>query len=223
MTADLLTRAPRTNPADGPSPPRERRGSRWRLLGGVLVVAASMAGFVAWNVSATDTTAVLAVARPVPMGQTLTAADVQVVDVRLALGVELVPASEVGSVLGRPAAVSLSQGALLAPGQVGPAAVPTAGEVLVAVQVPLPPAGLSAGSRVRVLVTPTGTTGGATGAGGEPVVVSASSSATVVELGPVDGNGARVVSLLLAAGDGESVATAAAVGRVVLVVEAAGG
>jgi hypothetical protein len=182
-----------------------------------------MAGFVAWNVSATDTTAVLAVARPVPMGQTLTAADVQVVDVRLALGVELVPASEVGSVLGRPAAVSLSQGALLAPGQVGPAAVPTAGEVLVAVQVPLPPAGLSAGSRVRVLVTPTGTTGGATGAGGEPVVVSASSSATVVELGPVDGNGARVVSLLLAAGDGESVATAAAVGRVVLVVEAAGG
>ncbi|MGH3683069.1 MAG: SAF domain-containing protein [Natronosporangium sp.] len=221
MTADLLTRAPRTNSADGSLPPAGR-GRRWRLLAGVLVVAASMAGFVAWNVSATDTTPVLAVARPVSMGQVLTSADVRVVDVRLAPGVAVVPAGEVGSVVGRPAAVSLSPGGLLAPGQVGPAAVPAAGEVLVAVQVPLPPAGLAPGSRVRVLVTPTGATGGATGAGGEPVVL-ASAAATVVELGPVDGNGALVVSLLLRVGDGEPVATAAAVGRVVLVVEAAGG
>jgi hypothetical protein len=221
MTADLLTRAPQTNPAGGGSAP-VGWGRRWRLLAGVLVVAASMAGFVAFNISATDTTGVLVVARPVPMGQPLSAADVQVADVRLAPGVEAVPASAIGSVVGRPAAVALSPGALLAPGQVGPVAVPTAGQVLVAVQVPLPAAGLAAGSRVRVLVTPTGP-GAASGAGDEAVVVLASAVATVAELGPVDGNGARVVSLLLRAGDGQPVATAAAVGQVVLIVEAAGG
>jgi hypothetical protein len=180
-----------------------------------------VAGFVAFNTAATDTTPVLMVARPVPMGQPLSSGDVQVVDVRLAPGVEAVPAAELGLLVGGPpGGGAASPGALLTRAHVGPAAVPAAGEVLVAIAVPLPPAGLAAGSRVRVLVTPGGTGGAAAdGQGG----VLASASATVVDVGPVDGSGGWVVSLLLRPTDGEQVATAAAAGRVSLVVQAGAG
>lgn len=218
MTTATLAGAPETAVRGGGTPPAGRR-SRWRLLAGVMVVLASVSGFVAFNTMATDTTRVLMVARPVPMGQPLSTGDVQVVDVRLAPGVEAVPAAELGLLVGRPAAVPLEPGALLTRAQVGPPAVPAAGEVLVAVAVPLPPAGLGAGSRVRVLVTPGGTGGAAEGQGG----VLASASATVVDVGPVDGSGGRVVSLLLRPTDGEQVATAAAAGRVSLVVQAGAG
>lgn len=219
MSTATLAGVPETALRRAGTPPVGRR-SRWRLLAGVMVVLASVAGFVAFNTVATDTTPVLMVARPVPMGQPLSSGDVQVVDVRLAPGVEAVPAAELNLLVGRPAAVPLEPGALLTQAHVGPAAVPAAGEVLVAEAVPLPPSGLGAGSRVRVLVTPGGT-GGAAAEGQGAVLASA--TATVVDVGPVDGSGGRVVSLLLRPSDGEQVATAAAAGRVSLVVQTGAG
>jgi Flp pilus assembly protein CpaB len=203
-----------------PASPGRRR---WRLLAGALVVAASAAGFVGFNTAAAGTTPVLVVARAVPAGQPVTAADLRVVEVRAAAGVEVVPQAGAGGVLGRPAAVPLVPGSLLSPGQIGPPALPPPGEVAIAVPVPLPPAGLAAGSRVRVLVTPAG--GGAAagaGTGGGVVLLTPAESATVAQVGQVDATGVRVVTLLLAAGVGEQVAAAAAAGRVSLVVEAVG-
>jgi Flp pilus assembly protein CpaB len=219
----MLTRASESSLGEPAMPPVGRR-NRWRLLAGVLVVLASVAGFVAFNTVAADTTPVLVVARPVPMGQPLTRADVRVVDVRLAPGVEAVPAGEVDLVLGRPAAVPLSAGVLLTREQVGPAAVPRSGEVLVAVSVPLPPPGLAAGARVRVLVGPAGGAAGAAASGdGGLGALLASATATVAEVGPVDGTGGRVVALLLVSADGERVVTAAMRGQVSLVLEAGAG
>jgi hypothetical protein len=190
----------------------------WRLLVVVLVVVvASAAWFVLYH-EASATSPVLVVARPVPVGQPVDAADVQVVELRVPAGLEVVLQERAEVVFGRPAAVPLVPGALLAPGQVGPAALPRAGEVAVAVLVWLPPAGLAAGSRVRVLVTGTVDTAGGSGLG-EP---AASQSATVLEVGPLVATGARVVTLLLPDRAGDRVAAAAVAGRVALLIEAVG-
>jgi hypothetical protein len=206
-------------------PPTAAGRRSWRLLVVVLLVVAVAAAacFVLYR-EASTTSPVLVVARPVPVGQPVDAADVQVVELRVPAGLEVVLLERAEVVFGRPAAVPLVPGALLAPGQVGPAALPRPGEVAVAVLVWFPPAGLAAGSRVRVLVTGTGTGTGAGGAAGgsgqmEP---AASQSATVLEVGPLVGTGARVVTLLLPERAGERVATAAVAGRVALLIEAVG-
>jgi hypothetical protein len=204
------------------APPVGRR-NRWRLVAGALVVVAAAAGFAWYGTAAADLSPVLVVTRPVALGAPVTAGDIGVAEVRLGPGVQAMPGSQAGAVVGRPAAVPLWPGMLLAPEHVGPAAVPAAGEVLVAVAVALPPAGLAPGSRVRVLVTPgDGTAAGAAGPvdGDTAGLVTPQASATVVEVGPADGSGARVVSLLLPDGDGDRVAVAAATGRVSLVSEA---
>jgi hypothetical protein len=216
MTATMMRDAD-AYPAS--APPAGRR-SRWRLVAGALVVVAAAAGFTAYGTAAAGTSPVLVVTRPVAMGAPLTAADVGVAEVRLAPGVRAVPGSQAGAVVGRPAALPLSPGMLLAPEHVGPAAVPAAGQVLVAVAVLLPPAGLAPGVRVRVLVTPGGGAGPV--GGGTAGLVTPAAEAAVVQVGPADGSGARVVSLLLSAGDGDRVAVAAAAGRVSLVAGAVG-
>jgi hypothetical protein len=80
----------------------------------------------------------------------------------------------------------------------------------------LPPAGLTAGSRVRVLVTPNSPGGDVL-----PAVLLPATSATVVAVGTPDGTGTRAVSLLLPAGVADDVAAAAAAGTVSLVLTAA--
>jgi hypothetical protein len=197
------------------------RGGRWRLVAGALVVVVSAVWFVVFHAAASEAEPVLVVARPVQVGQLIGAADVRVEQVMLPAGVASVSGSDVDLVVGRSAAVPLVAGMLLAPGHVGSGVVPAVGEVLVAVAVPLPPAGLAPGARVRVLVTPTAAAvADAAGVGSAGGLLSA--GATVVQVGAVDGVGVRVVSLSLPAADGEPVAAAAAAGRVSIVVEAAG-
>jgi hypothetical protein len=208
-------------------PPTAAGRRSWRLFVVVLlVVAVAAAACLVLYREASTTSPVLVVARPVPVGQPVDAADVQVVELRVPAGLEVVLLERAEVVFGRPAAVPLVPGALLAPGQVGPAALPRPGEVAVAVLVWFPPAGLAAGSRVRVLVTGTGTgtgagAGGAAGGSGQ-LEPAASQSATVLEVGPLVGTGARVVTLLLPERAGERVATAAVAGRVALLIEAVG-
>lgn len=211
--ASLLTRPPAAAAGtSGTAGPVGQRRHGWRLLAGALVTVAAAAGFALLHTVSDERAPVLAVARQVPAGEVITAADLRVVELRPEAGVAVVPAGRAGSVVGRVAAVPLLPGALLAPGQVGPVVVPGAGQVVVAVRVALPPAGLSPGSRVRVLVTPTSVTGGE-----PPALLARPVAATVVEVGAADGTGARTVSLLLAASAGDQVATAAAAGAVSLV------
>jgi hypothetical protein len=110
-------------------------------------------------------------------------------------------------VVGRTAAVPLAAGSLLTEGQVGPAAWPPTGQAVIAVPVKpgRAPAGLSAGSRVVVLVVPANGPGQETGknAGARRAVASVVS----VSAG-ADQVGNQFVTLLLSADAAETVASA---------------
>jgi hypothetical protein len=158
-------------------------------------------------------TPVLALARPVAAGQTISDADLAVVRVVPGAGMQFV--AEVGrsSVVGRTATVPLLAGSLLSPAQVGTAAWPPAGESVIAVPVAAGrlPTGLSTGSRVSVLVssseTPTAT--------GESVGTAV--AASVVAVLPPTAAGVTTVSLLLPSAHARQVAGSG--GEVVLVLE----
>lgn len=212
MSTATLTR-PQTDGVNASGPYGRRHG--WRLLVGAVVIVAATAGFGALYYASDTSTPVLVVAQPVAAGQVITAADLQTADVRAGAGVDAMPADQAGGVVGRAAAVPLVPGSVLSAGQVGPPAFPASGEAVVAVSVGLPPAGLTAGSRVLVLVTPSSP-------GGEvlPAALLPATAATVVAVGEPDGTGGQAVSLLVPAGVGEQVAAAAAAGTVSLVLTA---
>ena len=184
-----------------------RRAPRYLLVGVALMVVCSLL-FGLWALRVDPATSVLAVARPVPAGAAITEADLQVVRVVPDPGMAVVTEAERATVVGRTATVPLVAGALLAPGHVGAAKWPPAGESVVGVPVAAGrmPAGLSLGSRVSVLVP------GGDAAEVRPPVVSGS----VVAVEPPSVAGVSTVSLLLATDDALQVAAA---GEVVLILE----
>src|SRR2546423_7189108 len=149
-------------------PVLRRRISKARLLLAVgLVLACALTGvIVAQRVDVR--VPVLAAARAISAGQTVTAADVTTVKVAVEAGVATVPASQLSTVVGQVAAVPLVAGTLLSPAQFAGAVWPGSGEAVIAVPVKPGrlPSGLPAGVRVTVLVVPTGTPGGVAGTGG---------------------------------------------------------
>jgi len=186
-----------------------RRISKARLLLAVgLVLVCALAGVVvAQRVDVR--VPVLAAARAISAGQTVTAADVMTVKVAVEAGVATVPASQISTVVGQVAAVPLVAGTLLSAAQFAGAVWPGSGEAVIAVPVKPGrlPSGLPAGARVTVLVVPTGTPGGAGGGqGGQPQVEKA--TATVVSAEPAtDQSGTTVVTLVLSAADATRIAS----------------
>jgi hypothetical protein len=190
-------------------PVLRRRISKARLLLAVgLVLVCALAGVVvAQRVDVR--VPVLAAARAISAGQTVTAADVMTVKVAVEAGVATVPASQISTVVGQVAAVPLVVGTLLSAAQFAGPAWPGSGEAVIAVPVKPGrlPSGLPAGARVTVLVVPTGTPGGAGGGqGGQPQVEKA--TATVVSAEPAtDQSGTTVVTLVLSAADATRIAS----------------
>src|SRR5437762_68664 len=183
-------------------PVLRRRFSKARLLLAVaLVLACALAGvMVAQRVDVR--VPVLAAARAIGAGQTVTAADVTTVKVAVEAGVATVPASQLSTVVGQVAAVPLVAGTLLSPAQFAGAVWPGSGEAVIAVPVKPGrlPSGLSAGAHVTVLVVQTGSPGGVTGIssgqGGQSQVEKA--TATVVSVqAAADQSGTTVVTLVL--------------------------
>lgn len=172
-----------------------QRRSLVRLAAGVGVAAVSAGVFaIVWG-HAGDRVRVLALARPVVLGQVLGEGDVKVVELPADSGVAMLPASERGQVVGRPVTASLADGTLLAPVQVGGAAV-ALGQAQVSVLVKeghFPPS-LAAGDAVSVQDTGSSGSAAAAKSGGGGV------QATVVDVRPAsdsaDGAGAVVVTLL---------------------------
>lgn len=195
-----------------------RRAPRHMLVGVALMVVFALL-FGLWALRTDPASPVLAVARAVPAGATITDADLQVVRVVPDPGMEVVGQAERGTVVGRTATVPLVEGSLLAPGHVGAAAWPAAGESVVGVPVAAGrmPAGLSAGSRVSVLVP---TDDEAAEAVDAQQVGPAVASGSVVSVEPPSAAGVSTVSLLMASPDGRRVAAA---GEVVLILEQPGG
>ncbi len=227
MTSVTASRPAANGQATAPAPaaPRPRRRN-WALsvIGGLVVVVCAVGFAVGWA-HAGDRRPVLALVRPVAAGELLTAADLAVVRAGVSGPVSLVPASQEPTMVGRPAAVPLPAGALLAPGDVG---LPVLGagqqELGVAVKPGQYPPDLSAGQTVSVLSTP------APAAAGSSASSSASSSAAALPVGqavvlavdPSTTAGVTVVELRLSGNAVPQVAAVAATGQISLATIAAG-
>jgi hypothetical protein len=181
-----------------------------RVLLGVVLVLLTVVVFWQVDLRAHAGESFLAVVRPVATGEVIADADLDVVRVADTSGLALLRADQRGEVVGRTAAVPLAAGSLLSSGQVGPSAWPPAGQAVIALPVKpgRAPAGLTAGSRVVVLVVPPANvaqgTGAASGASGTRRAV-----ATVVSVtAGADQAGGQLVTVLLAADAAEAVASA---------------
>lgn len=179
--------------------PRRRMDLPYVVLGLLLVVIGALAvtTIVLRN---SGRTPILVLARDVPAGQILTAADVRTELVAIGSGIAVVPASNSGSVVGRAAAGPLHAGHLLAPDDVGAQAWPPAGQAVLAFSLKpgnYPP-DLSAGARVAVLTAPPSGQAGTTQPARGTVGLAETPSATVLDVREdVGGLGSDVVTLLL--------------------------
>jgi hypothetical protein len=207
---------------------RRRRRLPFIALGGLLVIVCVL-GYAWGAVRLGDRIQVLAVARPVAAGQAITVDDVKEVSAAQDPAVPLILAGQASQVVGRTAVVPLVAGTLLTSSMVGDAAFPPSGKVTasLALKPGQYPESLASGARVAVYVTAT-----STGGDGQPAATSAAKSAGSApqELNAVvldvdlagDGQGSTVITLLLDASDGASLAAAPA-GGVVLMQTAPGG
>jgi hypothetical protein len=152
------------------SPVARRRQVPWILAGVVLVVGCALAFAVA-SVRMSSGDEVLAVARPVPAGQALTAADLRPVRVSRTAGLSPVLAGAEASMLGRPAAVALVPGTLLTSGDMGSASQGAAGTDVVAMA-------LKAGTFPPSLAGNTGPSSSDSARSGSPTSPSTGSWAT---------------------------------------------
>jgi hypothetical protein len=198
-----------------------RHRAPYLALGVLLVVACSVASVVV-SLRLTDRTAVLALARPVMVGQILSAQDLQQVTMSTDSGIDTVPASESAVVVGRPAAYNLPAGALLTPGLLGTPQVPPTGQAVAAVGLKpgqFPP-DLAPGTRVAVLVTPGGSV--TSGSTANPLSVTQAWTATVSSIDASPDQQTTVVSLQLADADARQLAIAPS-GQVSLIALSGGG
>jgi hypothetical protein len=182
-----------------------------------LVVAFSLA-FAVLALRADPAVGVLTVARPVPAGQPVAAADLAVVRVVPGAGLSVFTEAELPSVVGRTAAVPLVPGSVLSPSHLGAVDWPPAGESVVAVALPAGrvPAGLVAGSWVTLLLTSTAADAAEAGTSGRV-------PATVVQVAVPDASGSVAVSLLARSEDARLVAAAGSGGVSLLLEHPTGG
>ena len=157
-------------------------------------------------------TSVLIVAEPLAAGDVITADDLRSVPVAVSRGVDVIPASQISNVVGRPAALPLAAGSLLGSVDVGPAVFPPAGQAVAAVGLKsgMFPLHLAAGDKVQVvlpaqsgvLATPAPSSSSSASAA-QPLV------ATVTAVGRPDSQGGLVANLLMDSDGAAKVAAAA--------------
>ncbi|MFJ9179422.1 hypothetical protein [Streptomyces sp. NPDC102360] len=143
--------------------------------------------------------AVLALAHQVSVGQRLTVRDLREVNIASDDSLGTIKARFRSSVLGRPLASGLPEGALLTENALGKARVPAPGEAVAAVGMKegrFPP-GLQAGSRVAVVVSPGDAEGTVADESAVPSPSSKSWSATVTEVEARANEQTTVISLLM--------------------------
>jgi SAF domain-containing protein len=187
------------------------------LLGGLVAFAAGR--------MLTAQTEVLAVARDVQLGATITAEDLTVANVSSDPSLAPIPAAQQSRIVGLVAQVPLVRGALLTRAQVGTGSGLTAGEQLVALPLKegqFPARGLTPGERVLIVPTPgsAGTIGGTSATGGTP---GGSTEATVAEVGPANPTTqVTVVDVRVREADGPAVAQLASTTSLAVVLLPAG-
>jgi hypothetical protein len=163
---------------------------------------------------------VVLVTAPVPAGAPITFADLSQATVTVSSGIQVVPAAQLGQVVGEIAAVGLRPGTLLAPGELTTRQPPAPGQQLVPVAVKpslLPASGLSPGD--HVLFVPTPGDQGAAGSAGAAPPLGTSIPAEVAAVNAVpEQDGLDVVDLLVRTASGPAVAQQASTGQFALIV-----
>ena len=163
---------------------------------------------------------VVLVTAPVPAGAPITSADLSQATVTVSPGIQVVPATQLGQVVGEIAAVGLRPGTLLAPDDLTTRQPPAPGQQLVPVAVKpslLPASGLSPGD--HVLFVPTPGDQGAAGSAGAASSLATSIPAEVAAVNAVtDQDGFDVVDLLVRTASGPVVAQQASTGQFALIV-----
>ncbi len=163
---------------------------------------------------------VIVVTGNVPVGSVISSADLGTAQISVSKGVQTIPVTQVGQVVGQIAGADLHPGMLLAASEIATVRPPAAGQVLVPLPIKpsiLPASGITAGDRVVIVATP--------GAQGD----SGSSSAAPVLASPVPGvieavnlvpdtDGYDVVDVLVAKQSGDAVAAQASTGQIALIV-----
>jgi len=209
---------------DGKSPSRLSGGGRRRsvpyLLLGVLLVVVCAAGGVLAGMQLGDRESVLALARPVAVGQILTPQDLKQVSLAADSGMDVIQASAASTVVGQPAAFGLPAGSLITRSVLGAPQIPAQGKAIAAVGLKpgqFPP-DLSPGTTVAVLAGPgqSTTTGTSTGSG-----QTSSWTAVVTGIAGRENEQTTVVSLQLFEADARALASSPA-GQLSLVAIAGG-
>lgn len=198
-----------------------RRRSVPYLLIGVLLVVVCAAGGVVAGMQLGQRESVLALARPVAVGDVVSAQDLKQVSIAVDSGMDVVPASSASTVVGQPIAYSLPAGSLLTRSELGSPQVPAQGKAIAAVGLKdgqFPP-DLTPGTTVAVLTTPgLGTTSGTSTGSGQ----SSSWTAVVTAVSSNPNDQTTVVSLQLSESDARALASAPA-GQLSLVTISGGG
>ena len=157
--------AARTDPR-GPGRRTDRAPSRLSVVArrrklpylviGVLLVLGCTTGSVLLSSRLGQRETVLALARPVSVGQELKGSDLREVRVAHGSGLGVLPAASRATVEGRPLAYSLPGDTLLTESVLGPARVPATGQARVAVGLKAGqvPAGVGLGNHVSAVVVP---------------------------------------------------------------------
>lgn len=208
MTAATARLRPgtRTDPPRNGAVPATRQRRRLPLTAVAVVVAVVAAAVFAGLLSSTnDRSKVLAVARPVAVGERIEAGDLAVAEVSASDALRPLPAAERARVVGRRAAVGLVPGALLTADAVaaGPVLDPGQATVGLSLKPGRFPPGIAKGQRVLLVVAAAGRN--------EPPTTHAG---TVVAVGDGAVEGDRVLGVVVAEASVAEVAVAAGDGRV---------
>ncbi|SRR5690606_3103937 len=211
ITAPPPVADPYSGPADAPRLVRQRRIRRGWVGIGVLAIVLAALGSATLFRAVGPSQEYLALARDVPVGAQVTAADLRVVRLNASPGLTPVPVSEVDQVIGRYAAVPLVAGSLLTPQQLTAEPVPGPGEQLVAVTISrdrVPGGTLRAGDPILLVAT----------GGSSDEEAPRTFPARVHDVRGAAGRGSDLVlSLLVDQRNGAAIASLAASGRVAVV------
>jgi SAF domain len=237
MASSAAGRYPAPAPEAGPPPPAppvrtaaaRRRASRKSLVLSVLIVL--LGGLLAFAAGQmlTARTEVLAIARDVQEGSTITLEDLTVANVTSDPSLSPIPASQRSEVVGMVAQVPLSRGELLTGAQVGPDSGFATGEMLVALPLQegqFPARGLNPGQQVLIVATP-GNTGPTSGSSTPSADIDGGPDqqidATVAEVGPLNqATQVTVIDVRVSGDDGVRVAELASTGNLALILLPAG-
>ena len=222
---------PASPPTDTPpttSTPRRaaaaaRRTSRRGVIISLLVVLVGGLIAFAGGQLLTKHTEVLAVAQDVPVGATITGADLTTASVVKDPNLAPIPSADRSQIVGMIAQVGLVKGELLTRAQVGTGSGFSAGQQLVALplkQGQFPARGLTPGQKVLIVATPGQ---GGTGATGSSTRSGHPTDGTVVDVGGMNAaTQSTVIDVRVADADGVGVAQLASTGNLSLILLPAG-